>query len=129
MPPKCKTCLKYVKDNCRSFKCEICHHWFHLRCTTLSIRDHNYYSTSNNQWSCLHCQQNIFPFFALDVFELAQLSFNSNLTCLCSKKISNLKLETLPCFDLMSSISKHSNLSKIDVDSHLPVASHFDYYA
>ena len=61
--------------------------------------------------------------------ELITLSFNSNAECFCFKKISNHRLDTLPCFDVMTSIDKNPNLRSIDIDLQLPIATNFKYYS
>ena len=84
---------------------------------------------SDNGWLCFVCRSDAFPFFALDSYELAELAYSSNISCLFSRTTVNNKFESLPCFDLMCSISKHPNLSRIDSDLHLPLTSNFDYYS
>ena len=79
----CNDCLKPLKGNCRSLKCTACSLWYHLNCTMLSFKDYN-------GWLCFYCRSDAFPFFALDSYELAELAYNSNISCLCSRNtVSN----------------------------------------
>ena len=106
---KCKCCQKPVKDSCRAFECDVCVQWYHLKCTVLSIKGYNCISRTNDLSICLSCTSDIFPFHSLDYNDLIELSFNSNIECLCSNRIANLnyKLDTLPCFDIMATIDKN----------------------
>ena len=117
---KCRKCSKAVTDNCRGIQCDICLHWFHLKCSVLSVIEYSYY-TESNDWYC--------PFNSIDESALSELAFNSNEACLCSNDILNyrLRLDSLPCFE-MSSLSKHSSLSKAHVDLQLPCSTSFEYY-
>lgn len=129
MADKCKRCPKHVNDNCRAIECDVCLQWFHLKCTVLSTKEYNHLSRTNDFWMCLDCHNDTFPFNSLNHSELIELSFNSNTDCFCSNKIIYNKLNSLPCFDIMSLIDKNSNLSNIDVDQQLPVVSNFNYYS
>lgn len=63
--------------------------------------------------------------------DLIKLFLNSNAECLCSSKLSNQKLDSLPCFDDISSTDKNPNLHSIDIDFNvfnLPIATNFDYF-
>ena len=95
----CNACLKSLKGNCRSLNCFSCSLWYHLNCTTLSFKDYKYYSVSDNGWLCFQCRSDVFPFFAFDSHALAELAYNSNTSCLCSRNTVNNKLD--PCHDLI----------------------------
>ena len=45
-----------------------------------------------------------------------------------SSHIANSKLEHLPCFNVMSSISSNPQLSNIDIDQQMPSLTNFNYY-
>ena len=40
-----------------------------------------------------------------------------------------MNLESLPCFDLSTSINNNPNLSSIDIDLNLPSVTNFGYYS
>ena len=96
----CNRCSKPVKANSRVTKCDICYQWYQMKCASLSIGEYNNMIRKIKTWTCLNCQSEIFPLHSLEREELLTLSFNSNAECLCSKKISNHRLDTLPCFDV-----------------------------
>ena len=126
---KCTLCLKQTYSNCRAIKCVICLAWFHLKCSKLSRFDFNYISTHQSYWICIQCNSSIFPFFDLTTDDLLKLSFNSNSSCLCSSRIDSLKLDSLPCFDIVTSLSKIQTLNNIDIDQQLPNQTNFSYYS
>ena len=100
-----------------------------MKCASLTIGEYNSIIRKIKTWTCLNCQSEIFPLHSLEREELITLSFNSNAECFCSKKISNHRLDTLPCFDVMTSIDKNPNLRSIDIDLQLPIATNFKYYS
>lgn len=100
-----------------------------MKCTALYAKECKNIASEKDQWICLNCQSDIFPFHSLENEELFKLSFNSNAECLCTRKLSNQRLHSLPCLDVMSSIDKNSNLHNIDIDIHLPIVTNFKYYS
>ena len=126
---KCNYCIKPVRSNSRAIECDICSQWYHMKCTALTAKEYNIITRTNEQWICLNCQYDIFPFHSLENEDLIKFSFNSNAECLCTQKLSNQKLDSLPCFDVVSSIDKNPNLKSIDIDLNLPLATNFDYYS
>ena len=127
---KCRNCNRPVRENCRGIQCDSCLWWFHLKCSALSAKEYNYFATTHDLWLCLRCRNAIFPFNSLEDYELAELLvYNSNTDCLCSDKISRMNLESLPCFDLSTSINNNPNLSSIDIDLNLPSVTNFGYYS
>ena len=100
-----------------------------MKCPSLSIGEYNSITRKIKTWTCLNCQSEIFLLHSLEREELIALSFNSNAECLCSTKISNHRQDTLPCFDVMTSIDKNPNLHSIDIDLNLPIATNFKYYS
>ena len=53
---------------------------------------------------------NIFPFNTIETDELLQLTFNSNLSCLCT---NNISLTDLPAFEYISGINNIPNLKNL----------------
>ena len=127
---KCSICLRTIRSNCRAIKCSTCNNLFHCKCSKLSRSDFNYFIVRQDLWTCLHCKNNIFPFSYLCTEDLLNLTYNSNAKCLCSNLLDKLKLDNLPCFDIITSLSKGiPNLSNIDVDLQLPNQINFNYYS
>ena len=56
------------------------------------------------------------------------LVFNSNTECLCCDKILNMKLDSLPSFDISTSINNNPSLSNVGIDLHLPISTNFKYF-
>ena len=124
----CSKCSKAVGDNCRAIQCENCLGCHHLKCSLLTIKNYNYYSSTNDLWLCICYRSQIFPFHSLSKTDIYKLSFNSNCNCLCSKSIACSRLDSLPCLDILSSISNTPHLTELDVDLHLPSQTNFKYY-
>ena len=108
--PKCRNCVRPVKENCRGILCDSCLWWFHLKCTALSVKEYNYFAATCDLWLCLDCRNKIFPFNSVEDHELVELLvYNSNTDCLCS--------------------DNNRNLSSIDIDLNLPSVTNFGYYS
>ena len=120
----CSKCSKAVGNNCRVIQCDNCLGWHHLKCSLLTIKNYNYYSSTNDLWLCICCRSQIFPFHSLSNTDINKLSFNSNCNCLCSKSRACSRLDSL----ILSSISNTPHLTEIDVDLHLPSQTNFKYY-
>jgi hypothetical protein len=43
--------------------------------------------------------------------------------------VNNLRLDNLPCFDLVSALTKIPSLRLADIDQHLPSQINFNYYS
>lgn len=126
--PKCRICVKPVSNNCRAIECDLCLKWFHFKYSFLTLKHYNAISVTNDLWICQVCCYNIFPFHDLDTFELLELTFNLNTECYCSPCIDFARLENLPHFDFISSISNLPNLSDHDPDLNIPGLINFKYY-
>ena len=124
----CSKCSKAVGDNCRAIQCDNCLGFHHLKCSLLTIKNYNYYSSTNDLWLCICCRSQIFPFHSLSNTNINKLSFNSNCNYLCSKSIACSRLDSLPCLDILSSISNTPHLTELDVDLHLLSQTNFKYY-
>lgn len=123
---KCNIPLTKVK---RRIQCDICNHWYHQKCTPISIKEYNNHYKVNPQWTCLECLSEIFPFQSIDSQLLINTcSYNSNTACFCSSRISHSRLKNLPCYAVMTSTTNIPHLSDIDVDLQLPCEINFDYY-
>ena len=71
----------------------------------------------------------LFPFQNLTNAEILDLSFNSNTDCLCSAKLARAKLDSLPRFDILATVSNVPHLSDLDPDLQIPSQTNFKYYS
>ena len=85
-------CNKLIRSNGRKLECSLCNLCYHFNCTSLTLADYKYFKSSNLGWTCQTCSKSIFPFHSIEDNELVKLSFNSNLSCLCSKNTVPLQL-------------------------------------
>ena len=76
----------------------------------------------------LPTNQSTFPFHSNDDKELVKLSYNSNLSCLCSKHSVNAILEDLPLLHTTSNIGNIPQLSNSDPESNTPSKVNFNYF-
>ena len=61
---ECTVCYKNVTHDLSLF-CNICQHWIHAECTDLTMHEFNLlgeHKNKNDDWYCLPCRINIFPF-------------------------------------------------------------------
>ena len=117
-------CCQKIRRNGRVVACYVCRGIFHLKCTLLSLKDFKHLK-SERTWNCCSCADNIFPFNTIETDELLQLTFNSNLSCLCT---NNISLADLPAFEYISGIKNIPNLNGIDPESNVQSRVNFDYY-
>ena len=82
--------------------------------------DYKYFKSSSLGWTCQTCSKSIFPFHSIEDNELVKLSFNSNLSCLCSKNTVNAILEDLPMLQTISNIGNIPHLSNFDPECNTP---------
>ena len=125
----CPACGKIVLDNCKAIECDLCQSWYHLRCSQLSTKLYNYYTNNNDLWLCRRCRNDTFPYNNLDDRTLFDLSFNSNTKCLCSKTISNSKLDSMTHLDILSSLENIPNLTDVDAERNVPSQTNFKNYS
>ena len=92
----CAICDKLIRSNGRKLICSLCNFCYHFNCTSLTLADYKYFKSSSLGWTCQICSQSTFPFHSIEDNELVKLSYNSNLSCLCSKNSVNAILEDLP---------------------------------
>ena len=53
----------------------------------------------------------------------------SNTDCLCSAKLARAKLDSLPRFDILATVSNVPHLSDLDPDLQIPSQTNFKYYS
>lgn len=129
MYPNCPYCQQQVSENSKAIECDSCFQWYHFKCSGLTIKQYNHYCSIEDLWFCLRCRNLIFPFNSITDNNLLKLTFNSNTTCCCSKKISRLRLENLSNLEVISSISNVPNLGESDIDEQISHKINFNYYS
>ena len=78
----------------------------------------------------MNCRNEIFSFTALSTIDLHKLVFNSNNTCLCSKRINVDFLHDLPRFEIISKLKDSTaSLANIDTEINFPSQTNFKYYS
>ena len=107
--------------------CSLCNLCYHFNCTSLTLADYKYFKSSSLGWTCQICSQSTFPFHSIEDNELVKLSYNSNLSCLCSKNSVNAILEDLPVLQTISNIGNIPHLSNSDPESNTPSKVNFNY--
>ena len=118
----CCHCCQKIRRNGRVVACYVCRGIFHLKCTLLSLKDFKHLK-SERTWNCCSCAD-IFPFNTIETDELLQLTFNSNLSCLCT---NNISLADLSAFEYISGTNNTPNLNGIDPESNVQSRVNFDY--
>ena len=124
----CAICNKLIRSNGRKLECSLCNLCYHFNCTSLTLADYKYFKSSSLGWTCQTCSKSIFPFHSIEDNELVKLSFNSNLSCLCSKNTVNAILEDLPMLQTISNIGNIPHLSNFDPACNTPSKVNFNYF-
>ena len=123
----CAICDKLIRSNGRKLKCSLYNLCYHLNFTCLTLADYKYFKSSTLGWTCQICCQSTFTFHSIDDKELVKLSYNSNLSWLCSKNSVNAILEDLPVLQTTSNIGNIPHLSNSDPESNTPSKVNFNY--
>ena len=123
----CAICDKLIRSNGRKLKCSLYNLCYHLNCTCLTLADYKYFKSSTLGWTCQICCQSTFTFHSIDDKELVKLSYNSNLSWLCSKNSVNAILEDLPVLQTTPNIGNIPHLSNSDPESNTPSKVNFNY--
>ena len=121
-------CNKLIRSNGRKLECSLCNLCYHFNYTSLTLADYKYFKSSSLGWTCQTCSKSIFPFHSVGDNELVKLSFNSKLSCLCSKNTVNAILEDLPMLQTISYIVNIPHLSNVDPECNTPSKVNFNYF-
>ena len=109
-------------------ECSLCNLCYRFNYTSLTLADYKYFKSSSLGWTCQTCSKSIFPFHSIGDNERVKLSFNSNLSCLCSKNTVNAILEDLPMLQTISNIGNIPHLSNFDLECNTPSKVNFNYF-
>ena len=56
---KCGQCDKLLPKHLRVVNCDICKHFFHVKCSGISHKEYKSIKTSNTHWNCKICETNV----------------------------------------------------------------------
>jgi hypothetical protein len=63
-PNKCSICNKKIQSHDSKLECSLCKNAVHAKCLPYySTADMEYAANNNNNWSCVVCLRDVFPFF------------------------------------------------------------------
>ena len=68
----CNVCLKKVRSN--AIFCNVCKTWIHRKCANLTVVELDHYSHIENEWFCVKCTSDMFPFSQTNDDELNYLT-------------------------------------------------------
>ena len=116
----CGICHKNILDHHKAVFCNNCKLWVHIRCNNTSNSEYNELQKEADDvpWFCLNCTIIILPFGQLDNDELSNLhdfDFPSFV-------------DSMPSFEITSSLTNLPNLGDYDIDEHLPSNVNSSYY-
>ena len=109
-------------------KCSLCNLCYHFKCTSLTLADYKFLKSSSLGGPVRYAASHFFPFHSIEHNELTKLSYNSNLSCLCSKHSVHAMLEDLPVLQTISNIGNIPHLSNSDPESNTPSTVNFNYF-
>ena len=63
---KCKICHNKIMTHSKTIQCSLCHNIHHMNCITLNKLEQEEYLKNQNNWNCLNCYSDLFPFNNLE---------------------------------------------------------------
>ena len=110
----CCICNKNCLNNQSCIQCDRCDKWSHIKCDGTSLKDYNYYKTTNDspdiKWFCLYCtiEQNHqhIPFTLCDTSDLVNINISDTMD-FC---------KNLPSLEIIHETSSFYKYSLPDVD-------------
>ena len=111
---------KNVPDHCKAIFCNSCNLWVHIKCNNISNSQYLDFQNEADDvlWFCLQCTKIMFPFGQLDNEELLNL-YDFDLPSV---------LDSMPSFEITSSLLNLPNLDDYDIDEHLPSRVNSNYH-
>ena len=130
----CSVCSRKVSNShlSKSFPCTSCNKYVHRKCTGIPLSEIRRITPSQlKNWNCRECISYQFPLSCLEDHEVAQLSFNSNLTCNCNNHTESVPLNLCETFTLADSyLPKDSPFNfepDVNIDTTYDINSKCDY--
>ena len=112
----CSICNKAVLDNQKAIQCDTCDLWCHIKCDGTSNEKYNYLMLEENSSESWHCLVCIVEFNHCNIpFTLCDINDIENINCSNSMQF----FEYLPKFEIVSEVSKFSNLAFNEIDLNL----------
>lgn len=125
----CHNCNICVNNSEKAAPCYQCWCYIHRKCSFLSDKQISDLNFTSEQWFCINCRSNIFPFHSTQ--DILLDGFNSNELCSeatkdltgyeCLETITDLKLDKLDLNHF------HPNTDN-DIDQNLNLNTNFKYY-
>ena len=66
----CRICSKSVAETHKAVYCDICHHWIHIKCNSITNSEYDKLKDSNSPWYCIKCVNETTPFSSMSNEEL-----------------------------------------------------------
>ena len=137
-PDKCALCSKKINQNKKNkcLPCRTCDHLVHRKCSGIPLSSLNALTRKDlNNWECINCLSEKFPFVHLNSTDLLHLSFNSNFDCPCNNQCLT-KINSFDNFrlDLHKFVDKENEKFYIgpdpfsNLDKSFEVKINFKYY-
>ena len=121
-PPEnpCGICQKNIPINHKSVFCNNCNCWVHIKCNNISLTEYKVLQEEPDDvpWFCLKCTMVMFPFGQLENEELSNL-YDFDFPSF---------VDSVPSFEITSSLTNLPNLSDYDIDEHLPSNINSSYH-
>ena len=116
----CGICNKNIPDHHKSVFCNNCNLWVHIKCNNISNSEYEELQNEADDvpWFCLKCTKIMFPFGQLDNDELSNL-YDFDFPSF---------VDSMPSFEITSSLTNMPNLSDCDIDEHLPSNVNSNYH-
>ena len=116
----CGICHKNIPDHHKSVFCNNCNLWVHIKCNNISNSEYEELQNEADDvpWFCLKCTLIMFPFGQLDNDELSNL-YDFDFPSF---------VDSMPSFQITSSLTNMPNLSDYDIDEYLPSNVNSNYH-
>ena len=129
----CSVCMRRVINIEKAVPCHSCETYIHRKCSYLSEQHIIDFCAKIQQWFCISCRNDTFPFNCVSTHKILSDNCNSNEYCFCNDATD---LTDFDCLDTISELSLnklnlnhfHPNIDN-DIDHNMNFNSDFKYYA
>ena len=128
----CNICKKHNNLIDKAIPCFMCKNLIHRKCTKLPVKYLDE-KLNSNEYLCISCSKDTFPFFDYENESLIAESFNSNYDCIC-KEMNLSQHETNDNYEILLNLNKlsfneHNKYSELDPDEGIINLNNFKYYS